>query len=75
MAAYYPTKPTIEDQTKMKELIKNFSIFYPCNICAKHLRDELVVAILLNKNIRIIGFKKKKNRLFQPNTYNVTVYS
>lgn len=41
MAAYYPEKPTSEEQTKMKELIKNFSVFYPCDVCAKHLRDDI----------------------------------
>ncbi|KAK9502690.1 hypothetical protein O3M35_011407 [Rhynocoris fuscipes] len=41
MAAYYPEQPSTSQQSKMMDLIQNFSHFYPCEHCAKHLREDL----------------------------------
>jgi FAD-linked sulfhydryl oxidase len=41
MAAYYPEKPTAEDQSAMKAFIHGLSKFYPCWYCADHLKSEL----------------------------------
>lgn len=41
MAAYYPDEPTTQEQTTMANFIELFSQFYPCQKCAKHLREEL----------------------------------
>ena len=38
MAAYYPEQPTPAQQTDMREFLRTFSQFYPCNACAGHLR-------------------------------------
>ncbi|XP_072383935.1 FAD-linked sulfhydryl oxidase ALR [Diabrotica undecimpunctata] len=43
MAAKYPDKPTIQDEKAMKEFFTHFSRFYPCDHCAKDLRDDLKV--------------------------------
>ncbi|KAI8796838.1 FAD-linked sulfhydryl oxidase ALR [Biomphalaria glabrata] len=41
MAAYYPEKPSLEQQHNMKQFIKLLSQFYPCHTCASHLREDL----------------------------------
>uniref|UniRef100_U5ERT6 Sulfhydryl oxidase n=1 Tax=Corethrella appendiculata TaxID=1370023 RepID=U5ERT6_9DIPT len=41
MAAYYPDKPTTEEQTNVKSFFKFFSKVYPCEYCAKDLQIEL----------------------------------
>ncbi|KAH9498413.1 hypothetical protein Btru_008200 [Bulinus truncatus] len=41
MAAYYPEKPSSEQQHNMKQFIKLLSQFYPCHKCASHLREDL----------------------------------
>ena len=41
MAAYYPEKPSAETQTEMKDFIRLFSKFFPCEDCAKDLRKDI----------------------------------
>ncbi|GFN96356.1 sulfhydryl oxidase [Plakobranchus ocellatus] len=41
MAAYYPAKPSAEQQYKMVKFIELLSDFYPCHKCAAHLREDL----------------------------------
>ncbi|GAB1604718.1 FAD-linked sulfhydryl oxidase ALR-like [Argonauta hians] len=41
MAAYYPDKPTTQQQQDMHTFINIFAKFYPCDYCAKHLRKDL----------------------------------
>ncbi|CAG8569698.1 14674_t:CDS:1 [Funneliformis mosseae] len=41
MAAYYPEKPSSEQQISMRNLLSGFSQFYPCWYCAEHLREEM----------------------------------
>lgn len=41
MAAYYPERPSVEQQERMSRFIHIFSEFYPCAPCAAHLRREL----------------------------------
>ncbi|CAG5123402.1 unnamed protein product [Candidula unifasciata] len=41
MAAYYPEKPSAEQQGNMKKFITLLSHFYPCHKCASHLREDL----------------------------------
>lgn len=42
MAAYYPEKPTRDQQKDMQQFIKLFSKFYPCDICSEDMRNKLV---------------------------------
>ncbi|KAK3791036.1 hypothetical protein RRG08_001800 [Elysia crispata] len=41
MAAYYPEKPSAEQQNKMEKFIHLLSDFYPCHKCASHFREDL----------------------------------
>jgi len=41
MAAYFPKRPSPEQQKGMSDLLSNFSVFYPCSPCASHMRDYL----------------------------------
>uniref|UniRef100_A0A6B2EER8 Sulfhydryl oxidase n=1 Tax=Phlebotomus kandelakii TaxID=1109342 RepID=A0A6B2EER8_9DIPT len=43
MAAQYPKAPSQEQQRDMKSFFNHLSTFYPCEYCAKDLRDELKV--------------------------------
>lgn len=40
MAAYYPSKPSDEQQTNMSEFIRTFAEFFPCHECAEDFKDE-----------------------------------
>ena len=42
MAAYYPDKPTTENERQMKEMMTGLASFYPCGYCADHLKERLV---------------------------------
>ncbi|KMQ92572.1 fad-linked sulfhydryl oxidase alr [Lasius niger] len=41
MAAYYPDKPTKNQKADMNNFFHIFSKFYPCNICAEDLQEQL----------------------------------
>ncbi|ORX90375.1 hypothetical protein K493DRAFT_318035 [Basidiobolus meristosporus CBS 931.73] len=41
MAAYYPDKPSQEQQGDMRSFLGNFSKFYPCQWCANHLQGQM----------------------------------
>ncbi|RWS22228.1 FAD-linked sulfhydryl oxidase ALR-like protein [Leptotrombidium deliense] len=41
MAAYFPQKPTEQQQNDMKSFITLFSKFYPCEHCAKDMREDI----------------------------------
>ncbi|CAH1398396.1 unnamed protein product [Nezara viridula] len=41
MAAYYPEKPTKEQQSDMKIFFYTFSNFYPCHTCAEDFQKDL----------------------------------
>lgn len=41
MAAWYPERPTMDEKTKMGQLMEAISIFYPCTYCAQDFRENL----------------------------------
>ena len=41
MVAYYPETPSPEQQFLMRCMLVGLSQFYPCEICAEHLRDYM----------------------------------
>ena len=45
MAAYYPEKPSEQEQTSMHGFIQAFAQFFPCRECATDFRDELVTLL------------------------------
>ena len=40
VAAYYPEKPSENQQDEMKQFIRIFSNFFPCTECAQDLRER-----------------------------------
>ena len=40
MAAYYPSKPTKNEQTSMIKFIETFAMFFPCQDCASDFQKE-----------------------------------
>ncbi|KAJ1562819.1 hypothetical protein HK405_007335 [Cladochytrium tenue] len=72
MAAYYPEKPTREDQKAAATFFRTFSRFYPCSYCASHLRTELassppVVSSNLDMSLWLCALHNKVNeRLGKP---------
>jgi mitochondrial FAD-linked sulfhydryl oxidase len=40
MAAYYPEKPSEQEQTSMKGFIHSFAQFFPCHECATDFKEE-----------------------------------
>jgi FAD-linked sulfhydryl oxidase len=43
MAAYYPERPTIQQERHAHALFSAMAALYPCHVCAEHLQDELQV--------------------------------
>lgn len=43
MAAYYPEKPTAQQQTNMTQFMTIFGKFFPCEDCAEHFRERINV--------------------------------
>jgi FAD-linked sulfhydryl oxidase len=41
MAAYYPEKPTPQQQTDMTQFMTLFGKFFPCEDCAEHFRERM----------------------------------
>ena len=41
IAAYYPDKPSAEQQSDMKQFVHYFSKVYPCEECAEHMQRRL----------------------------------
>jgi Erv1 / Alr family len=41
IAAYYPDRPTIDDQISALEFIRSLAHFYPCEECAQDFRDSV----------------------------------
>ena len=44
VAAYFPKKPTAEQQTGMTTFLKLFGQFYPCDHCAEDFRKEVEIS-------------------------------
>ncbi len=40
MAAYYPDKPSTTQQNDMKQFMRIFSNFFPCDVCSRDLRTR-----------------------------------
>ncbi|KAI9337063.1 hypothetical protein DFJ73DRAFT_646609 [Zopfochytrium polystomum] len=40
MAAYYPEKPTKDEQTTAATFFRTFAQLYPCSYCAQHMRED-----------------------------------
>nr|XP_027233569.1 FAD-linked sulfhydryl oxidase ALR-like [Penaeus vannamei] len=58
MAAYYPEKPSADQQKDMSTFITIFSKFYPCQPCAEDFRDWL------KKNTPDVSSQKGLSRWF-----------
>ena len=69
MAAYFPDKPSKEEQSEMKQFINIFSKFYPCDVCAEDLREKLVKPVICFHFITIL---LKGLRLYM---YNINLIS
>lgn len=41
MTAWYPDKPSLEEQTKMTQFMGALAIFYPCTYCATDFQENL----------------------------------
>ncbi|XP_065558292.1 FAD-linked sulfhydryl oxidase ALR-like isoform X2 [Artemia franciscana] len=50
MAAYYPEKPSEQDQNDMKNFLRIFSKFYPCSYCAEDFKRDLEVLPPVTEN-------------------------
>jgi FAD-linked sulfhydryl oxidase len=40
MVAWYPDRPTMEQQTKMKNFMEALAMFYPCSYCAADFQEN-----------------------------------
>jgi hypothetical protein len=41
MAAYYPEEPTRAQKSLMRSMMEGLAEFYPCSVCAEHLREQV----------------------------------
>ncbi len=56
MAAYFPNKPSTQDQENMTQFLRLFSQFYPCPVCAKDFSRLLVLFILYVRMLVLFQF-------------------
>jgi Mitochondrial sulfhydryl oxidase involved in the biogenesis of cytosolic Fe/S proteins len=47
MSVYYPENPTEEQKTKMRQFVAGLAEFYPCKMCAAHLKKDIEKSNLL----------------------------
>jgi hypothetical protein len=43
-AAWYPDKPTFDEEQKMSQFMEALSIFYPCTYCADDFQRNLKIS-------------------------------
>ncbi len=43
MAAYYPEQPSAAQRSVMRSMMDGLAEFYPCHVCAAHLREQVRV--------------------------------
>ncbi len=41
MAAYYPDEPSYTQKSLMRSMMEGLAEFYPCSICAEHLKHQV----------------------------------
>lgn len=75
VGAYYPVQPTPRQQDLMHHFMEGLAEFYPCEVCAEHLREQVRatpprVASRLELNMWLCGIHNEVNELLGKPTFD-----
>ncbi|GLI67682.1 hypothetical protein VaNZ11_011944 [Volvox africanus] len=75
MAAHYPEHPSPRQQELMRGIMEGLAEFYPCEVCAEHLREQMKrtspqVATARDLNLWLCGIHNEVNEMLGKPLFN-----